>query len=84
MFLVAIPILGIGLYIIVNRSHPYFEKVFHIYDDLNGVVQENLTGIRVVKSFIREKFEIKKFNHVFIEMPALLISTVSYLHLYPQ
>ena len=58
MFLVAIPILGIGLYIIVNRSHPYFEKVFHIYDDLNGVVQENLTGIRVVKSFIREKFEI--------------------------
>ena len=64
MFLVAIPILGIGLYIIVNRSHPYFEKVFHIYDDLNGVVQENLTGIRVVKSFIREKFEIKKFNHV--------------------
>lgn len=59
MFLVAIPILGIGLYIIVNRSHPYFEKVFHIYDDLNGVVQENLTGIRVVKSFIREKFEIK-------------------------
>lgn len=68
MFLVAIPILGIGLYIIVNRSHPYFEKVFHIYDDLNGVVQENLTGIRVVKSFIREKFEIKKFNHVYIKL----------------
>lgn len=64
MFLVAIPFLGIGLYIIVNQSHPYFEKVFHIYDDLNGVVQENLTGIRVVKSFIRENFEIEKFKHV--------------------
>ena len=37
---------------IVSRSHPYFEKVFHIYDELNSVVQENLAGIRVVKSFI--------------------------------
>lgn len=64
IFLIIIPILGIGLYIIVNRSHTYFEKVFRIYDDLNGVVQENLTGIRVVKSFVREKFEISKFGSV--------------------
>ena len=64
IFLVAVPILGIGLYFIVSRSHPYFEKVFHIYDELNGVVQENLTGIRVVKSFVRENFEIKKFHRV--------------------
>lgn len=64
IFLIAIPILGVGLYLVVNGSHPYFEKVFHTYDDLNGVVQENLTGIRVVKSFVREKFEIKKFSKV--------------------
>ncbi len=61
IFLLAIPVLGIGLYFIVNRSHPYFEKVFTIYDQLNTIIQENLTGIRVVKSFIREEFEISKF-----------------------
>ncbi len=64
IFLVAIPVLGTGLYVIVNRSHPHFEKVFHIYDELNGVVQENVSGIRVVKSFVREKFEIQKFSSV--------------------
>ncbi len=64
IFLVAIPVLGIGLYFIVSRSHPYFEKVFHIYDELNGVVQEDLSGIRVVKSFVRENFEIRKFGQV--------------------
>lgn len=64
IFLIIIPIVGTGLYFIVSRSHPYFEKVFRIYDDLNGVVQENLSGIRVVKSFVREEFEIKKFRYV--------------------
>ena len=52
IFLIAVPFLEAGLYFIVSRSHPYFEKVFHIYDELNSVVQENLAGIRVVKSFI--------------------------------
>lgn len=52
IFLIAVPVLEAGLYFIVSRSHPYFEKVFHIYDELNSVVQENLAGIRVVKSFI--------------------------------
>lgn len=64
VFLITIPVLGIGLYIIISKSHPYFEKVFQIYDELNGVVQENLTGIRVVKSFVRENFEEKKFENV--------------------
>lgn len=64
IFLVIIPIVAIGLYLIVHYSHQYFEKVFRIYDDLNGVVQENLTGIRVVKSFVREHFEIQKFTRV--------------------
>lgn len=64
LFLILIPILSIALYLIVHFSHPYFEKVFRIYDKLNGVVQENLTGIRVVKSFVREDFEVKKFTGV--------------------
>ncbi len=64
VFLIAIPFLAAALYLIVSESHPYFEEVFHIYDGLNGVVQENLSGIRVVKSFVREKFEIKKFENV--------------------
>lgn len=64
VFLIIIPVIGIGLYIIVSKSHIYFEKVFRIYDDLNSVVQENLTGIRVVKSFVRENFEISKFGRV--------------------
>lgn len=64
MFLIAIPVLGVGLWLIVHYSHPYFEKVFKIYDTLNGVVQENLTGIRVVKSFVREDLEDQKFGKV--------------------
>lgn len=64
IFLIIIPVIGIGLYIIVSKSHVYFEKVFRIYDELNGVVQENLTGIRVVKSFVKEHFEIRKFSRV--------------------
>ena len=64
IFLIAIPVLGIGLYIIVSRSHIYFERVFKIYDNLNEVVEENLTGMRVVKSFVREDFEEKKFTKV--------------------
>ena len=64
IFLVIIPVIGIGLYFIVSKSHLYFERVFRIYDDLNGVVQENLSGIRVVKSFVREKFEVSKFGKV--------------------
>lgn len=64
IFLFAIPILGFGLYWIGKKSHTYFEQVFNIYDDLNSVVQENLSGIRVVKSFVREGFEINKFSKI--------------------
>lgn len=64
IFLIIIPVLAIGLYFIVSKSHIYFEKVFKIYDDLNRVVQENLIGIRVVKSFVRENFENSKFVQV--------------------
>lgn len=64
IFLVAIPFLGIGLYLIMSNAHPIFEHVFKIYDKLNSVVQENLRGIRVVKSFVREDYEEKKFKNV--------------------
>ena len=64
VFIIVIPILGIGLYIIMSKAHPIFKRLFNKYDDLNLVVQENLRGMRVVKSFVREDFEEKKFKGV--------------------
>ena len=64
IFLAVIPILGIGLYLVISRVHPVFERVFKTYDRLNGVVQENLSGIRVVKNFVREDHEIQKFDAI--------------------
>ena len=64
LFLIMIPLLGGGLYWLVKKSHPLFTKVFRTYDTLNGIVQENLQAIRVVKSFVREDFEEKKFQRV--------------------
>ena len=64
IFLVMIPVLGGGLTWIVVKSHPIFEKVFKQYDNLNGIVQENVNGIRVVKSFVREDHEKSKFQRI--------------------
>lgn len=64
IFLGAIPVLSIGLAVIIFNAHPIFERVFKTYDKLNTVVQENLHGIRVVKSYVREDFEKSKFNDV--------------------
>ena len=64
IFLGAVPVLGVGLYFIMSRAHPTFERVFRTYDKLNNVVQENLHGIRVVKSFVREEHEKEKFDAV--------------------
>ena len=64
VFLIFIPILGLGLYLIASNAHPIFERVFKTYDKLNGVVQENLHGIRVVKAFVREDHETKKFTSI--------------------
>ena len=64
IFLCCIPVLGVGLYLIMSRAHPIFERVFKIYDKLNNVVQENLRGIRVVKSFVREDYEKEKFDAI--------------------
>lgn len=64
IYLCAIPILAVCLGLIISRVHGLFTQVFHTYDELNNVVQENLTGIRVVKSFVREDFEKKKFGTI--------------------
>lgn len=62
IYLCVIPVLGIGLYFIMSHAHPIFKRVFKKYDKLNAIVQENLRGIRVVKSFVREDHEINKFE----------------------
>ena len=64
VFLGAMPILAVGIYLIVSKAHPIFKRVFRTYDKLNNVVQENLHGVRVVKSFVREEHEKKKFGSV--------------------
>lgn len=64
IFLCVIPILVVALVLVIKYAHPTFEKVFKTYDTLNNVVQENLSGIRVVKSFVREDYEIEKFKGV--------------------
>lgn len=62
IFVGAMLFLGIILYFIMTKAHPYFKAVFEKYDDLNASVQENLTGMRVVKAYVREEHEIEKFN----------------------
>ena len=64
IYLGVIPVLGGALFLITGMAHPIFVKVFKTYDRLNNIVQENVRGIRVVKSFVREDFEIQKFNEI--------------------
>ncbi|WP_303754016.1 ABC transporter ATP-binding protein [Enterococcus sp. S86.2] len=64
IYLVVLPFLAIGLAIVIHFAHPLFMKVFRIYDKLNNVVQENLQGIRVVKSYVREEQQEKVFDEV--------------------
>lgn len=64
VYLGVIPVLGAGLFLIINHVHPIFKRVFRTYDRLNNIVQENLRGIRVVKSFVREDYEVDRFKDV--------------------
>ena len=64
VFVAILPVLAVGIYIIVSKAHPIFMRVFRTYDKLNNVVQENLHGVRVVKSFVREEHEREKFGKV--------------------
>lgn len=62
IFLTVIPVMALLLLLIIRKVGPIFNRVFHTYDKLNNVVQENVRGIRVVKSFNQENYEIKKFK----------------------
>lgn len=64
IFLAVMPILAVGMYLIIKNAHPIFRRVFKTYDKLNRVVQENIRGIRVVKSFVREDYEVSKFKDI--------------------
>ena len=64
IFLILIPFLGVGLYLIIRKVHPLMKRIFRTYDNLNNVVEENVAGIRVVKSFVIEEKEKKKFGKV--------------------
>ena len=64
LYLVVIPLLLIGLLVIARLTQPIFHRVFKTYDRLNGVVRENLHGIRVVKGFVREDYEGQKFRGI--------------------
>lgn len=64
IYLVVLPILAIGLALVIRFAHPLFLKVFRIYDRLNNVVQENLQGVRVVKSYVREEQQEELFGEV--------------------
>ena len=64
VYVVVIPILFVGLMGIARVTHPIFHRVFKTYDRLNGIVRENLHGIRVVKGFVREDYEAQKFENI--------------------
>ena len=64
IYCIVLPLLAFGLLSLIRLVHPIFERVFKTYDKLNNVVQENVRGIRVVKSFVREKAEVEKFDTV--------------------
>lgn len=62
IFLVTIPLLGVGLALVIRAAMPIFRRVFRKYDALNDSVQENVQAMRVVKSYVRENYEKKKFS----------------------
>ena len=62
IFLIMVPLIATGLILIFKKAHPIFIKVFKKYDKLNNTVQENVRGIRTVKSFVREDYETEKFK----------------------
>lgn len=62
IFVIVVPILAFGMYLVMSKAHPRFKKMLKKFDKLNQTIQENLVGIRVVKAFVREDFEEEKFK----------------------
>jgi ATP-binding cassette subfamily B protein len=77
IFLVALVILGTALYFIISRTVKLYAQVFRRYDDLNNTMQEDITAIRVVKAFVREDFENKKFSKATEALYKLFVKTES-------
>lgn len=68
IFLIVAPLLGFGLFLVIRKAMPLFRAVFKKYDALNSSIQENVKAIRVVKSYVREDYEKKKFGHAAAEV----------------
>lgn len=81
IFVIALVILGTVLYLIISRTVKLFTQVFKKYDDLNNVVQENVSAIRVVKAFVREDYENKKFSKAARALYKLFVKTESLMAL---
>ena len=81
VFFVVLVLLGCVLAIIVRSSLKYFEKMFNTYDKVNANIQENISAIRVVKSFVREDYEIKKFDKVVTILKKLTVKAEGILTL---
>ena len=64
VYCIVLPLLAVALFTLIRLVHPIFDRVFKTYDSLNNVVQENLHGVRVVKSFVREDEETRKFTDI--------------------
>ena len=79
LFLIAIVFLGICLTLIISNAHPIFMKVFKKYDDLNASVQENVNAIRVVKAYVKEDYEVKKFEKAADNVYKLFVKAESIL-----
>lgn len=81
VFLVAMVVLSSCLFFLIRRAAKLFVKIFERYDDLNGVIQENVSGIRVVKAFVREDHEIGKFDKAALALYNLNVKAESLMAL---
>ena len=79
VFLAALVVLGVALFGVMGLTLPIFQQVFRRYDDLNASVQENVSGIRTVKAFVREKFENEKFKSAAENLYKLYVKAESIL-----
>ena len=79
VFLAALVVLGVVLFGVMGLTLPIFQQVFRRYDDLNASVQENVSGIRTVKAFVREKFENEKFKSAAENLYKLYVKAESIL-----
>ena len=81
IFLIAMLILGTFLYLLISRAARLFVQIFEKYDHLNAVIQENVSGIRVVKAFVREEYELSKFDKAAVALYELNVKAESMMAL---